>query len=48
VNAWSGSEHAGGQWVDSPAPLDTIPVYLRKDGAVQPFGPFADLASAGE
>jgi hypothetical protein len=34
--------------VDSPAPLDTIPVYLRKDGAVQPFGPFADLASAGE
>ncbi len=48
VNAWSGSEHAGGQWVDSPAPLDTIPVYLRKDGAVQPFGPFADLAPAGE
>jgi alpha-D-xyloside xylohydrolase len=48
VNAWSASEHAGGQWVDSPAPLDTIPVYLRKDGAVQPFGPFADLAPAGE
>jgi alpha-D-xyloside xylohydrolase len=48
VNAWSRSEHAGGQWVDSPAPLDTIPVYLRKDGAVQPFGPFADLAPTGE
>jgi alpha-D-xyloside xylohydrolase len=48
VNAWSGSEHAGGQWVDSPAPLDTIPVYLRRDGAVPPFGPFADLAPAGE
>jgi alpha-D-xyloside xylohydrolase len=48
VNAWSASEHAGGQWVDSPAPLDTIPIYLRKGGAVQPFGPFADLAPTGE
>src|SRR5579875_639788 len=46
VNAWSGSEHAGGQWVDSPAPLDTIPVYLRDGGRLEPFGPVADLAPA--
>jgi alpha-D-xyloside xylohydrolase len=48
VNAWSRTEHEGGQWVDAPAPLDTIPVYLRQGGAVAPFGPLADLEPTGE
>jgi alpha-D-xyloside xylohydrolase len=48
VNAWSRTEHEGGQWVDAPAPLDTIPVYVRQGGAVAPFGPLADLEPAGE
>ena len=48
VNAWSRTEHEGGQWVEAPAPLDTIPVYLRQGGAVAPFGPLADLEPAGE
>jgi alpha-D-xyloside xylohydrolase len=48
VNAWSKTEHQGGQWVDAPAPLDTIPVYLRQGGAVAPFGPLTGIESAGE
>jgi alpha-D-xyloside xylohydrolase len=43
-DAWSGAEHAGGQWITAPAPLELIPVYLRAGGAVEPFGPFASLA----
>ena len=46
VNAWSGPNTraaVGG----SPAPLDTIPVYLRQGGAVAPFGPFADRVRRG-
>ena len=45
-DAWSGAEHEGGQWVTAPAPLELIPVFLRADGTVPPFGAFADLASA--
>ena len=28
-DAWTGAEHQGGAWITAPAPLDTIPVYLR-------------------
>lgn len=31
VNAWDGKEFAGGQWLEVAAPLETIPVYWRKD-----------------
>jgi alpha-D-xyloside xylohydrolase len=42
-DAWTGTEHPGGEWITAPAPLDTIPVYLRGDGQVEPFGPPASL-----
>jgi alpha-D-xyloside xylohydrolase len=29
VNAWDGTAHSGGQWISVPAPLETIPVFLR-------------------
>ena len=29
TNAATGEECRGGQWVDVPAPLDTMPVFLR-------------------
>ena len=45
-DAWTGAEHRGRPWVTAPAPLDAIPVFLRADGTVEPFGAFADLASA--
>jgi alpha-D-xyloside xylohydrolase len=38
-DAWTGKPQAGGGWVSAPAPLDTMPVYLRDGGAVPPFGP---------
>jgi len=50
-DAWTGAEHQGGEWITAPAPLDTIPVYLRAGGRLQPFGPVASLGpaeSAGE
>lgn len=50
-DAWTGEEHPGGEWITAPAPLEIIPVYLRSGGAVEPFGPVADLApdeSVGE
>ncbi len=37
-DAWTGADHAGGQWITAPAPLDTIPVFLREGGRVEPFG----------
>jgi alpha-D-xyloside xylohydrolase len=42
-DAWTGAEHHGGQWITAPAPLDTIPVYLRAGGRVAPFGPLMSL-----
>ncbi len=45
-DAWTGAEHEGGQWITAPAPLETIPVYLRAGGRVEPFGPMAGLAPA--
>jgi alpha-D-xyloside xylohydrolase len=35
--AWSGVAIQGGDWVDAPAPLDTIPVYLRVGSLLQPI-----------
>ncbi len=42
-DAWTGAEYQGGGWITAPAPLDTIPVYLRAGGRLQPFGPVASL-----
>jgi len=45
-DAWTGAEHQGGGWITAPAPLDTIPVYLRAGGRLEPFGPVASLGPA--
>jgi alpha-D-xyloside xylohydrolase len=29
TDGWTGQRHAGGQWLDAPAPLERVPVYLR-------------------
>ena len=45
-DAWTGAKYQGGGWITAPAPLDTIPVYLRAGGRLQPFGPVASLGPA--
>ncbi|MGH8338083.1 MAG: DUF5110 domain-containing protein, partial [Gammaproteobacteria bacterium] len=35
---WTGKNQAGGQSVDTPAPYDQIPLYVRA-GSIIPFGP---------
>jgi alpha-D-xyloside xylohydrolase len=47
LDAWTGAEVPGGQWVTAPAPLEVIPVYLRKGGRVRPFGPARPAGVAG-
>jgi len=42
-DAWTGVQCRGGGWVTAPAPLDTIPVYVREGGRAEPFGPFGAL-----
>ena len=45
-DAWTAAEHPGGAWITAAAPLDTIPVYVRDGGQVEPFGPPASLGPA--
>jgi alpha-D-xyloside xylohydrolase len=37
-DAWTGEPLAGGQRRTAPAPLETIPVYVREGGSIAPFG----------
>jgi alpha-D-xyloside xylohydrolase len=37
-DAWNGQSHAGGQWLTAAAPLETIPVFVRDGGSLEPFG----------
>lgn len=37
-DAWTGAMLPGGQWLTAPAPLETIPVYVRDGGRLVPFG----------
>jgi hypothetical protein len=37
-DAWTGAPLAGGRWLTAPAPLETIPVYIRDGGSLEPFG----------
>lgn len=34
---WTNAKLAGGQWIDSPAPIDRIPVFVRA-GSIVPIG----------
>ena len=45
LDAWTGAEVGGGRWITAPAPLEIIPVFLRKGGRVGPFGPFGSLGA---
>jgi alpha-D-xyloside xylohydrolase len=38
-DAWTGARHPGGAWLTVPAPLDTIPAYVREGGRLEPLGP---------
>ena len=29
IEAWSGAAYSGGTWIQTPAPLEAIPVYLK-------------------
>ncbi len=46
-DAWTGAPLRGGQWITSPAPLRTIPVYVRDGGSVEPFGDLDRFGGAG-
>jgi alpha-D-xyloside xylohydrolase len=37
-DAWTGARVAGGRRITAPAPLETIPVYVREGGSIEPFG----------
>ena len=38
----------GGRWLTAPAPLETIPVYVREGGAVPPFDGLEPVRCCGE
>jgi alpha-D-xyloside xylohydrolase len=44
VNFWTGETLNGGQTVDSPAPIETIPLYVRA-GSIVPMGPNVEYAT---
>jgi alpha-D-xyloside xylohydrolase len=37
-DAWTGQPQTGGQWLTVAAPLETIPVFVRDGGSIEPFG----------
>ncbi len=45
IDFWSGSTYPGGETITAPAPLQTMPLYVRA-GSIVPMGPF--LQYAGE
>jgi alpha-D-xyloside xylohydrolase len=38
-DAWSAAKHEGGAWIEAPAPLERIPVYLRDPALRELFAP---------
>jgi len=41
---WTGKLHAGGQTIDAPSPIETIPLYV-KAGSIVPMGPYLQYAT---
>jgi alpha-D-xyloside xylohydrolase len=41
---WTGQSYAGGQTIDAPAPIETMPLYVRA-GSILPYGPSIQYAS---
>jgi alpha-D-xyloside xylohydrolase len=46
-DAWTGESRSGGQWLTATAPLETIPVYVRDGGSIEPFGDLDRFGDAG-
>lgn len=44
VNFWTGASSAGGQSVDTAAPIETLPLYIRP-GSLIPMGPFLQYSN---
>ena len=41
---WTGRTYQGGQTITAPAPIETMPLYVRA-GSIVPMGPFLQYAS---
>ncbi len=41
---WTGSKNAGGRTIETPAPIDIIPLFVRA-GSIIPMGPYEQYAS---
>ena len=41
---WTGRTYKGGQTIEAPAPMETMPIYIRA-GSIVPMGPFLQYAS---
>ncbi len=44
VDFWSGATYEGGKTITAPAPIETMPLYVRA-GSIVPMGPFVQYAS---
>ncbi len=44
VDFWTGKTFAGGQTIEAPAPIETMPLYVRA-GSIVPMGPFLQYAT---
>lgn len=44
IDFWTGQKLRGGQTIDAPAPIETIPLYVR-EGSIIPMGPVMEYAS---
>ena len=44
IDFWSGKTYQGGQTITAPAPIETMPLYVRA-GSIVPMGPFLQYAS---
>jgi alpha-D-xyloside xylohydrolase len=46
-DAWTGRPCPGGRWLTAAAPLETIPVFVRDGGSLEPFGDLDGFGGAG-
>jgi alpha-D-xyloside xylohydrolase len=44
IDFWTGKKLKGGQTIDAPAPIETIPLYVR-EGSIVPMGPLVEYAT---
>jgi alpha-D-xyloside xylohydrolase len=44
IDFWTGKKLKGGQTIDAPAPIETLPLYVR-EGSIVPMGPVMEYAT---